>query len=75
MGGGGVYRIQVAGCLSEDWSDWLGGQVMASERENTTTITANLPDQAALHGLLARVRDLGLILLSVERRMDRNWSA
>ncbi len=72
MGQGGVYVIRAAGCLHGDWSEWFDAQVSVSESENTTTITARLPDQAALYGTLAKVRDLGMVLLSVNRCIDRN---
>jgi hypothetical protein len=70
MGQGGVYVIRAAGCLYGDWSEWFDAQVIICESENTTTITAQLPDQAALYGLLVKVRDLGMDLLSVNRRID-----
>jgi hypothetical protein len=70
MGQGGVYVIRAAGCLHGDWSEWFDAQVIICESENTTTITAQLPDQAALYGLLVKVRDLGMDLLSVNRRID-----
>lgn len=59
------YRIRVRGELGPEWSTWFDGfdvQVDAG----TTTLAGALPDQAALHGLLARIRDLGLPLVSVE---------
>ncbi len=59
------YVIRVRGELGPEWSAWLDEAVMV-EAPGTTTIVADLPDQAALHGLLARIRDLGLPLISVE---------
>ena len=70
MGEGALYEIEVAGCLHDDWSAWFESQIVKSERENKTTIVADLPDQAALYGLLAKVRDLGMTLLSVNRRIE-----
>jgi hypothetical protein len=66
-----VYRIVVGGRLDESWSAWFGDMALATEHsEDGTTITiltGTVNDQPALHGLLARVRDLGLSLLLVER--------
>ena len=60
------YRIRLKGCLDEKWSDWF--EEMAIEAKGAETIlTGPLADQAALHGLLNRIRDLNLTLLSVER--------
>jgi len=60
-----LYRIRVAGHLDQHWSAWFGDLAMTAEADGTTTLTGVLPDQAALHGLLARVRDLGVPLISV----------
>src|SRR5947209_18287202 len=60
-----VYRIRLAGHLDQHWSRWLGEVDLASEDDGTTTLTAVVPDQAALHGLLSRIRDLGIPLLSL----------
>jgi hypothetical protein len=63
------YEIRVDGVLDDQWADWLGGlQLEITGRQ--TTITGVLPDQPALHGVLARIRDLGLCLVSV-RRVDQ----
>jgi hypothetical protein len=62
------YEVRVQGVLDPGWSAWFEGlQVTSDDRE--TTIAGPVADQAALHGLLAKVRDLGLELLSV-RRID-----
>jgi hypothetical protein len=65
-----TYQIKLQGRLSENWSNWLGGlSVTVTERDGgptLTTLTGVVADQAALHGLLARIRDLGLPLLLVE---------
>lgn len=60
------YQIKVKGRLGSQWTDWFEGMTIASEG-SMTTITGKVADQAALHGLLIRVRDLGLPLISVER--------
>jgi hypothetical protein len=62
------YELRVQGVLDPGWSGWFEGlQVSSDGRE--TTIAGPVADQAALHGLLTKVRDLGLELLSV-RRLD-----
>ena len=66
----GIYQIGVKGVLDEQWSDWFGGLAIAPQASGETLLTGPVRDQAALHGLLAKVRDLGLPLLSVERVDD-----
>ena len=61
----GVYEIKIKGRLDERWADWFEGMTFAHESDGTTTLTGPLTDQAALHGLLNGIRDLGLPLLSV----------
>ena len=62
------YEIRVDGVLDDRWADWFGG--LHISRDGTQTVIAGLlPDQPALHGLLAKVRDLGLTLVLV-RRLD-----
>jgi hypothetical protein len=63
------YELRVQGVLDNRWSAWFEGLRIASDQRGQTTITGPVADQAALHGLLAKVRDLGLPLLSV-RRLD-----
>ncbi len=63
------YRIRIRGCLDSSWSQWFDGMlVLPDEQSGETAICGIIADQAALHGLLAKVRDLGLILLEVTRR-------
>lgn len=59
-----VYEIRVEGTLSTGWSDWFGGMAITHD-EGNTLLTGPVVDQAALHGLLNRIRDLGLPLLFV----------
>jgi hypothetical protein len=60
------YEIRVDGVLDDRWADWFGGLQVSSDGRQTV-ISGLLPDQPALHGLLAMVRDLGLSLISVHR--------
>ena len=62
-----VYHIRVKGLLGEKWSDWFDGFTITQQADDETLLTGPVPDQAALHGLLAKIRDLGLPLLSVKR--------
>jgi hypothetical protein len=59
------YEIRVEGELDARWSDWFEGLEVTSDASGQTIIRGPVADQAALHGLLARVRDLGLKLISV----------
>jgi hypothetical protein len=63
------YELRVHGVLDPRWSAWFEGLQVTSDQAGQTAITGPVADQAALHGLLAKVRDLGLELLSV-RRLD-----
>ena len=65
-----IYRIRVKGCLDQKWSDWFDGFAITPQPGDTTLLAGPVADQAALHGLLARIRDLGLPLLSVARVAD-----
>jgi hypothetical protein len=60
------YRIKLKGCLDPKWSDWFV-QMAISTEGGVTILEGAVADQAALHGLLIRIRDLNLTLLSVER--------
>jgi hypothetical protein len=61
------YEIHVQGRLDPRWSIWFDPMTMAAGADGTTVIEGPVADQAALHGLLARLRDLGLPLVSVVR--------
>ena len=61
------YEIRVNGVLGSGWSAWFDGLQVTSDDRGQTTIAGPIADQAALHGLLAKVRDLGLELLEVRR--------
>ena len=62
-----VYQIQVKGNLDSKWSDWFDGFTFTPQANGETLMTGPVADQPALHGLLAKIRDLGLPLLSVKR--------
>ncbi len=64
-----VYQIRVKGNLDRKWSDWFDGFTIVSHPQGNdeTLLTGPVADQSALHGLLAKIRDLGLPLLSVKR--------
>ena len=59
------YQIHIAGLLDPSWSDWFDGLTITYTGDDTTILAGPLPDQAALHGVLIKIRDLGLTLLSV----------
>ncbi|MDX1935014.1 MAG: hypothetical protein SFU56_20640 [Capsulimonadales bacterium] len=63
---GGCYVIRVRERIDPFWSTWLGGMSIAHEPEGTTLLTGEVTDQAALHGLLTRIRDMQLTLLSLQ---------
>ena len=62
----GRYELRIDGHLDEHWSAWFGGLVLTHADDGTTTLRGPVTDQAELHGLLAKVRDLGATLLSVK---------
>jgi len=62
-----VYQIRIQGHLGREWTDWFGGLTLTLEDNGETLLTGPVVDQAALHGLLRKVRDLGVLLLSVSR--------
>jgi hypothetical protein len=62
-----VYQIRIKGHLSHQWADWFEGLTITREDNGDTLLTGPVADQAALHGLLKKVRDLGMPLVSVNR--------
>ena len=62
-----VYQIRIKGHLGREWTDWFGGLTITLEDNGETLLTGAVVDQAALHGVLRKVRDLGMPLLSVFR--------
>lgn len=65
--GPAYYEIRIAGHLGPEWGDWFDGLTVRAEPDGATVLAGLVPDQAALHGHLARLRDLALPLLSVRR--------
>jgi hypothetical protein len=63
----GCYEIRVEGHLGPHWSEWFGGFALSQGQDGSTTLTGAVVDGAALFGLLDRVRDAGLTLVSVNR--------
>jgi hypothetical protein len=59
--------ISIRGALDPRWSDWFDGLTITTDKDGNTLIVGTLPDPAALFGIISRVRDLGLELLSVRR--------
>jgi hypothetical protein len=64
------YRIRIEGELGQEWEDWFGGSAISREGDGVTVLTCAVADQAALHGVLRKLRDLGLTLLSIHRIDD-----
>ena len=62
-----IYQIRINGHLGHQWTDWFGGLTLTLEDNGHTLLTGPVIDQAALHGLLKKVRDLGMTLVSVTR--------
>ena len=62
-----VYQIRIKGHLSQQWANWFGEMTITLEEDGNTLLTGPVIDQAALHGLLKKVRDSGMPLISVNR--------
>jgi hypothetical protein len=67
LGAGGEYVIRLQGELDASWSEWLGGLELMSDGRGNTLLCGYVADQSALHGVLTRIRDLGVRLLAVEQ--------
>jgi len=62
-----IYQIRLEGHLDRQWTEWFDGLTITLEENGDTILTGPVSDQAALHGLLRKVRDLGIPLLSVNQ--------
>lgn len=60
-----VYQIRIKGLLDRQWTDWFGGMTVSPTDNGDTLLTGPVEDQAALYGLLKKVRDVGMSLISV----------
>jgi hypothetical protein len=69
-----VYQIRIKGHLGPQWADWFGGLTVTLEEDGDTLLTGPVVDQAALHGLLKKVRDLGMPLVSVSPAEPGPWT-
>jgi hypothetical protein len=69
-----IYEIRVQGSLDQRWSSWFDGLTISYEGEEITVLRGSLIDEAALHGVLIKVRDLALPLLAVSRVQDSKKS-
>jgi hypothetical protein len=63
----GLYEIRIQGHLDRRWAEWFGSLTITLEEDGVTLLAGQVIDQAMLHGLLRKVRDLGMPLLSVNR--------
>ena len=61
------YKIKIKGHMDEKWTDWFDGLQITHEKDGRTTFYGPLPDQAALHSILRKIRDLNLQLISVKQ--------
>jgi hypothetical protein len=62
------YEIRVEGHIGDSWSSWFEGMAIRHEKSGATVLSGPLVDEAALHGVLAKIRDLGLPLVEVKRK-------
>jgi len=62
----GGYRLRVGGHLDQRWSAWFDDLTLTRESDGTTSLSGAVTDQAELHGLLMKIRDLGITLISVD---------
>jgi len=66
------YLIRIKGHIDKKWTDWFDGLQITHEDDGTTTLYGHIPDQAALHSILRKIRDLNLQLISVKQIKEIN---
>jgi hypothetical protein len=69
-----IYQIRIEGQLGQQWTDWFDGLSITPGEDGTTLLTGPVADQSALHGLIKKVRDLGMSLVSVNRMKTDGFS-
>ncbi len=62
-----IYEIRLEGYLDQRWAEWLSGMNLAYSPDGVTILTGRLPDQAALHGVIGKILDIGIPLISIQR--------
>lgn len=62
-----IYQVKIEGYLGSQWVDWFDGMSITHEEENITVLTGAIVDQSALYGLLKKLRNLGMTLISLQR--------
>ena len=67
-----IYQIRLSGHLDRQWADWFDGMTITLTENGETILTGPVADQAALHGLLKKVRDLGVPLISVQAKKSND---
>lgn len=67
-----IYQIRLSGHLDRQWADWFDGMTITLTKNGETVLTGPVADQAALHGLLKKVRDLGVPLISVQAKKSND---
>jgi len=67
---GEIYEIKLQGYLDSKWSEWFYGMIITHEPDGATTLRGPLPDQAVLHSILERIRDMNLKLINVQEVED-----
>jgi hypothetical protein len=65
------YEIRVQGHLDDHWASWFNELTIENQPNGEAVLSGCLPDQAALHGVLAKIRDLGLILIAINRAEEQ----
>ena len=70
-----TYAIRVHGHLDDHWSAWLGHTDLTRDEDGTTTFTASIADQAQLHGVLARLRDIGAVIIELRTTTAQAFDA